>query len=564
MLTQLHIQNIAVIQKATIGFGAGLNVFTGETGAGKTILLSAIDAVLGERTSRELIRAGEERAFVSALFEGIAPRARKILEEQGYPAEDGAVLITREMTESGRNTCKVNGMPATAAILREIASPLIHIHGQRDSLQILAPERHMELIDRFGEYGELLLAYGAAYERLRAVEGELAALRMDDAQKEQRMDLLRYQIDEIEAARLTDGSEEAELLSRRGVIRNAEKILASLLQAYSALRGEGESRGIDERMDVLVGGVFSAAQYMEELAPVAQRLEEIGYELAEYAAEIRERLDGFEFDPRELEEIEERLDLLRRLQRKYGTDIPGVLEYCARAREELEGISTAERRIQRLEEELLQWRGEVISLGTRLSEERMAAAEQFILQVEGELAFLDMPAVKLSVRRAEKPPAGDGMDELELMIVTNVGEAPKLLSKIVSGGEISRIMLAVKNVLADRDDIGTLVFDEVDTGVSGRAAQKIGRKLHEAARSRQVICVTHLAQVAAFADRHLFIRKEVEGGRTFTRIAELGEEERVRELARIMSGEALTEASLQNARELIARGREGAVPSVYS
>ena len=560
MLTQLHIQNIAVIQKATIAFDAGFNVFTGETGAGKTILLSAIDAVLGERTSRDIIRTGEERAFVSALFEQIPEHARCILEQHGYEPEDGSVLISREMTEAGKNTCKINGMPATVAILREIAAPLIHIHGQRDSLQLLMPEKHIGMVDAFGDYALLLQSYQSAYERCKAAKRELESLRMDEAQKERRIDMLRYQIAEIEAAELEDENEEEQLQARRAIIRNSEKILEALARAYTALHGDEDAGGINDRFNGLANGVHTAAGFMEELSPMAQRLEEIGYELAEYANDLRGHLEGFEFNPRELDKIENRLEILHRLQKKYGGNIKAVIAFGQHIQEELEIISGAEQRIAQLTALYEKEEKELLAFGEELSGQRMGTAESLVGKVEDELAFLDMPAVRLSIRREKKPPAEDGMDEISFWIVTNVGEEPKPLAKIASGGEISRIMLAFKNVLAHRDEVGTLIFDEVDTGVSGRAAQKIGQKLAQVAQARQVICVTHLAQVAAFAGKHCLICKEVDEGRTFTRIAELGEQARAEELARISGGDTITEAALNSARELMERSRRALEP----
>lgn len=550
MLQRLYIQNIAVIQKATIEFENGLNIFTGETGAGKTILISAIDAVLGERTSREMIRTGEEKAFVSALFEDISPRASKKLEELGFEDEDGAVLITREITQAGKSVCKIGGMPATAAMLKEIASLLIHIHGQRDSAQILLSENHMELLDLFGGLAAELEGYRAAYNKLRDIERRLAELDLDEAQKAQRIDMLAYQVKEIEDAGLSDEDEEEQLNARKKIIRNSEKILEGLSAGYAALTGGESGEGIESLFDELSDGVDEAARYIEPLKPMAERLTEIGYELADFSGEIRSYLDGFEFDPRELDQIESRLDAIYKLKRKYGSTIAEIIAFGEKAAAELENISMSGERAKKLDAERETAEAEALGLAKDLSEKRLRAAEQFTGLVEEELEFLDMPAVRLSVSHREKQMSDTGADDMEFMIVTNVGEAPKPLSKIASGGEIARIMLAVKNVLAGRDDIDTLIFDEVDSGVSGRAAQKIGRKLKQVASSRQVICVTHLAQVAAFADHHLLIHKEVEGDRTYTKVKRLDEDQAISELARITSGELITELSLESAREL--------------
>jgi len=556
MLTQLHIQNIAVIHKAGIEFSRGLNVFTGETGAGKTILISAIDAVLGERTSKEIIRTGEDRALVSALFEDISPRARQKLAELGYSDDEGSVLISREIQQGGKGGCKINGMPATASILKEIASLLISIHGQRDSGQLLESESHLGLIDAYGGLAPELREYGDAYARMCEIRRSLAALEMDEAQKAQRIDMLTFQIGEIEAAGLEDLEEEESLLVQRGQIRNAESIRDALSAAYAALRGAEEEQGIDALMDTLQAAAETAARYIPAMEEMASRLVGMGYELAEFAQEIRTTLDDFVFDPRELNVIESRLDSIYKLKRKYGADIREILDYCEKAREELEAITTSEQRRKELAASLEAQAAHTAGLAARLTGKRQKAAGAFVRLVEKELAFLDMPSVKLSVERRERELSPSGADILELYIVTNVGEVPKPLSKIASGGEMARIMLAVKNVLAEKDDIATLIFDEVDTGVSGRAARKIGQKLGQVALGRQVICVTHLAQVAAFADHHLYIHKEERDGRTFTRITPLEGEGVVRELARITSGDMITDAALRSAEELRRNSRE--------
>ncbi len=551
MLTELHIQNVAVIHKATVSLEAGLNVFTGETGAGKTVLISAIDAVLGERASKDMIRTGEDKAMVTALFEEISPRARDILAQLGYQDEDGTVLISREITAAGKSSCKINGIPATAAILKSIASLLIHIHGQRDSMQLLAEEKHLSLIDTYGELEEDLAAYTKEYHALCDIRDMLASLQMDDAQKAQRMDMLSFQIEEIEGAELLDPNEEETLLAQRKLIRNSEKVQDSLALAYSALQGIGEGEGILTLFDSLTGGVGEAAGYLSALEPMAQRVEEISYELAEYAQELRTTLDEFAFDPQEMDSIEYRLDTIYKLKRKYGASIAEILSFLEAAKTELQSITGSEQRISQLTQQLDKQQKVTAKLAATLTKKRAKAAAAFLKEVEAELAFLDMPSVKLTVQHTEKSMSASGVDQMEFYIVTNVGELPKPLSKIASGGEVSRIMLAIKNVLAEKDDIATLIFDEVDTGVSGRAAQKIGQKLAQVAGSRQVICVTHLAQVAAFGDNHLYICKEVEKDRTFTRIATLSRQQRIEELARINSGDLINQTTLKNAEELL-------------
>lgn len=550
MLVQLYIENVAVIRKASIRLGPGLNVFTGETGAGKTILISAIDAVLGERTSREIIRTGEDRAMISALFDDLPVDVLAKLRELGYSDDEGALLITREITAAGKTGCKIGGMPATTSILREVASRLIHIHGQRDSGQLLQGEQHIRLIDAFGELDGELEQYGKTYCRLQEIREELDSLGMDDAQKAQRIDMLTFQIGEIEAAGLEDEEEEENLLARRKVIRNSEKILEGLSAAYHALTGGEDGAGIEALFDDLTDGISSVSEYIERFVPMTSRIREIGYELGEFTREIRDYLDEFEFDPQELNGIEYRLDTISKLKRKYGASISEVKSFCENARQELESIGTSDRRMEQLTAELQSVTEEAQKQADKLSAKRKKVAKEFTLQVERELVFLDMSSVKLSVKHNIKPLSRNGRDDMELLLSTNVGEPPKPLSRIASGGEIARVMLAVKNVLANRDAIPTLIFDEVDTGVSGRAAQKIGRKLKQVSEARQVIAVTHLAQVAAFADNHLLIRKEVEDGRTYTRVIELNRDGAVEELARITSGESITDIALQNAGEL--------------
>jgi len=555
MLTKLYIQNIALIHKAEIDLGPGLNVFTGETGAGKTILISAIDCVLGERVSREFIRTGEERAVVSALFEGVSPALAETLRELGYEDDDGSLLITRELSVSGKNSGKINGMPATASILKQVAGMLIQIHGQRDGAQLLSPDRQLEMIDAFGGHASLLEEYKTAYDSLRRLRRLKSELVVDETQKAQRLDMLSYQIAEIDGAQLLDPDEEDELSARKKLIGAGEKVLAALSQAYGALNGEEESSGINALFDELSGGVGQAARYIPSLEAMSGRLEEIGYELNEYATELRGQLESLEFDPRELDDVERRLGQIHGLKRKYGADIAAIIKYGEDARAELETLNLSDEKLAELDAQLNAAFEQAQSLAERLSEVRKNSAAQFIEQVEGELAFLDMPGVKLTLQQERGELSAGGWDEVTFFIATNTGEQPGPLAKIASGGETARIMLAMKNVLADKDGVGVLIFDEVDTGVSGRAAQKIGRKLSQASRWRQVIAVTHLAGVAAFADKHLFIHKEVEDGRTYTRIEELSAEGREAELARIISGDNVTATALENARELIENAR---------
>ncbi|MCI9161068.1 MAG: DNA repair protein RecN [Anaerotruncus sp.] len=550
MLSQLYIKNVAVISEASIGLQPGLNVFTGETGAGKTILIGAINAVLGERVSKEMIRTGETRATISALFTGLSPAAEQALAEAGYPVEENAVLIHREISADGKSSCKIDGRPATAAILRSVSALLINVHGQHDNQQLLSPQKHLGFIDSYGELGGLVREYQAAYRDYMLVRRELASVNTDEAQKAHRIDLLSYQVNEIEAAELQPGEEE-ELRAQRKLIQNSLHVTQALGGSLAILEGGEEVPSLTSLLSELAENMTQAANYMEAAQPIAERLTDISYELEGFPGEIQDLIDHFDCDPSQLDAIERRLDTIYNLKKKYGSSIEEILEFGARAAAELEEIETSDIRIEKLSAQLSSLEEKARSQAERLTQARTKAAKLFVKAVQGELIFLDMPSVQLSVCQEHKEMSLDGADELELFIATNVGEQAKSLAKIASGGELSRIMLSIKNVLADRDNIQTLIFDEVDTGVSGSAAQKIGKKLAQVAENRQVIVVTHLAQVASFARNHLFISKAAREDRTFTTIRPLSREERVRELARISGGEKISEIALRHAEEML-------------
>ncbi len=556
MLAELYIENIAVIKQASILLEPGLNVFTGETGAGKTILIGAINAVLGERTSRDIIRTGERSALVSARFEGISDYASRVLGENGYAAEeDGSLLVTREIGEN-KTSVKINGRPATVGILREIAASLISIHGQHDSGELLDADRHLDFIDRYGaDIAPALAEYQTAYRRLCSLQEELQRLSGSEAEKERRMDLLRYQIAEIEGANLLEGEEES-LEAERKKAKNAAHIAELLAQGQGLLEGGEDLPGLEDQLSEFSDCFNALVPFLPELEELAAKITDSYYEIQECGHELARQLEALEGGGMPLEEIEDRLAQIRQLKRKYGSSIPEILAFGENAARELETIEFSEERCAQLEEEISQAAGSARALAEHLTQLRLAAAEEFCAKVEAELAFLDMGSVQLTLSRREKPLAEDGCDQVEFLAVTNVGEEPRPLAKIASGGEISRMMLAIKNVMADRDNIDTLIFDEVDTGVSGKAAQKIGQKLWEVSRSRQVICVTHLAQVAAFAGCHLHIAKQVAGGRTFTQVTRLEGEQRVEELARIISGDRITPVSLENAREMLSLAKK--------
>lgn len=554
MLSQLFIQNIAVIEKVQVTFEKGLNVFTGETGAGKSIVIDAINAVLGNRTSRELVRTGAPKALVTALFEEIGDETKEQLLSLGFePEEDGSLLLSREISSDGKTSCKIGGRPATVSILREVAQSLINIHGQHDSQSLLQPEQHLGYIDQFGKTAALLKEYRLEYAYYAELQRKLHQLRTDEREKAQRIDLLSYQINEISAAALLPGEEE-DLQTAKKKMQNSAKIVEALHVTHDLLQGAEESDGILSMLDQAQEQIQILEAYYPQLK--SDRILDIRYELEEVEETLRDALSDAEMDPAELDRIEERLDLIFRLKRKYGGSVEEILNFADQAQQELDSITHAEELQSKLEKEESQSKERLMGLAKRLSEKRKAAAKLFEKQVCAELAFLDMPSVRFFVHAETDKPDETGVDRMEFYISTNPGEPPKPIGKIASGGELSRIMLSLKNVIAEGDRVGTLIFDEVDTGVSGRAAQKIGRKLKQASSGRQIICVTHLAQVAAFADTHLLIAKTVQDGRTFTTVQALPQEERVRELARIMGGESITPTVLASARELILQAKE--------
>lgn len=551
MLSQLYIENIAVIRQATIDFQQGFHVFTGETGAGKTILISAINAVLGGRTFKEIIRTGETRATVSALFTEISEELCKKIEVLGYPLEDNQLLVQREIDLSGKGQCRLDGRPATAAMLREVCSLLIDIHGQHDNQELLSAEKHLGFLDSYGAYSQEMAAYTAAYEKMCECAARLDKLQMDESYKLQRMDILQFQIKEIGDAKLTDGEEER-LVEQQKRIRNAERITESLGAVYTLLNGNGEEmRGVLEALEEVSTELDTAAKYLTEFGGYSEKLSDAYYMLEELGSRARDTLEDADFDPRQLNDIESRLDTIYKLKKKYGNSIAEILEYFERISEEYQSLELSDELTAHLQRELDEANLVLHTVAEALTACRLAAAAEFSERVEQELAYLDMAGVRFSITRREKPYGPTGADEMEFMICTNTGEEAKPLAKIASGGELARIMLAIKNVLAEKDGIGTIIFDEVDTGVSGRAAQKIGKKLAEVARHRQVICVTHLAPVAACAAHHYRIYKTVEDGRTFTRVEELTRSQRVQELARIMVGENITDSALKSAEEML-------------
>ncbi len=561
MLKSLYIENLAVISRADIELQKGLNVFTGETGAGKTVLIGAISAVLGQRMPKDLIRTGETRAQVSAVFTDLSDTAQKLLDEYGYePDEDGSLLITRVIRPDSTE-CRVGGRPATAAVLRALGGELIDLHGQHDNTRLLSPEYHLSLVDQFAGTAEKLASYGESWKTLTRLRAELKKCSMDEGERARRIDLLQYQVQEIEEADPAPGEEE-ELSAQRRLMRNASRVAEALGEAKELLSPEyGEQAGVEDQFSSLAAAVSEAARFIPELEAAAGRLTDITYELEELGRDLADYQESVDFSPRQLDAVEERLSLLHTLKTKYGPDIEAVLAYAKKARAELEALMDTDNRRERLQKAVQAAQAEAQKKADELSALREKAAGELAAAVEGELRDLEMPGVRLSVRRERQALGPLGQDSMELLISPNPGEPPKPLHKIASGGEISRVMLSLKNVLTSARAHVASIFDEVDTGVSGRAADKIGRKLAEVSRYRQVLCVTHLAQVAAYAGQHLYICKSTRDGRAFTEVHPLEGDGRVKELARIISGDHVTQAALLNAGEMIAEARRKAEQS---
>lgn len=554
MLTQLYIENIAVIEKVTIQFDRGLNVLTGETGAGKSMIIDAIHGILGERMSRDLVRHGAKSAFVSAVFDTLNPSATKALEENGYePEEDGSLLVQRTISADGKSVCKINGRPATVSVLKAIVPLLLNIHGQHESYQLLSPNLHMNYIDKMGELEALKQQYQNAYREMRQIRAELKHLQMDEAEKQERIEFLRYRVDELEKANLQPGERQA-LTEKKNQYLHCEKIALALNTAKEILGGGDDFDGVTAMLGTAADTLEDAQPYLQALAPLTEKMRDFTYELQDLQESLREFLADTEYDPGEMEQIEQRLDLLHRLSRKYGETEEEMLESLRQMEEELSAIETAEERVGQLTQSYETAKGGAIELARQLSQARADAAGKFSQQVKEQLQFLNMPGIQFAVSQERVPLNAMGCDQMEFLIAANPGEDPKPISKIASGGELSRIMLSIKTVLSGNDEIDTLIFDEVDTGISGATAEKVGRKLREVAKSRQVLCVTHLAQIAALGTSHYRIEKEVLDGRTYTRVEKLDENGRKRELARIMGGSEITDLMLQNAEALLEAG----------
>lgn len=551
MLTNLKIENVAVIEKANITFENGLNIMTGETGAGKSIVIDSINAVLGERTSKELVRTGESTAKVTAFFEDIPKSAEVVLKGLDIDDEgDGSLLISRVVSLDGRSSCKVNGQPVTATMLRRLSRELITICGQHDSQTLLQSESHLGYIDELAECSGLLSQYRELYNEMKKLRKELDALSVSEADKQSRLDFLSYRINELENANIVPG-ERDNLRAQKAKIQNREKIMTTLYACKSLLSGDENTAGLADKLYSLSSFLAQLSDYHSDYEGYISSIDSFRYELEDCLSQVSSELDSFEEEPVDINEIEERLDVLYRLSRKYGETEEDMLASLEEAREEYDSIAFSDEKKARLEKELKEKESEVFNLGCVISDCRKAAALRFEKQISSELTFLDMPHAAFSVSFKDTEPQENGLDEVEFLFSANAGQEPRPLAKIASGGELSRVMLAIRCVLTGKDRNEVMIFDEIDTGVSGRAAQKIAAKLKQVARGRQVICVTHLAQIAAAADNHLLIEKETDGIKTVTKVKKLSENERERELARIIGGDIITESTLRSAKELI-------------
>ena len=554
MLSCLQIENVAVIQKAEVHFQPGLNVLTGETGAGKSILIDSINAILGNRTSKDLVRTGASKAVIRASFAQIPDVVLDKLEAAGYE-RSAELLLSREITAEGKSSCRINGMPTTAAVLRELCGGLININGQHDSVGLLNPAHHLSILDDYAQNAKLYQEYYVLYRSLVKVKKELDAMITDEAEKQRRIDLLSYQVQEIEEAGLAAGEEQT-LEARRKVLANASTIRDRVAKAHALLSGDDDTPGAVDLLGEASNAMDTAAQLDESLSGVSGTLMDLYYSAKDAAAELIDRLDAYDTNDAELDEIEQRLDLLYRLKRKYGDTVEDIIAFGQKAREELEQIQFSEQRHDQLQAEKLRLYGLAREKAEALTQTRLKAFDELNARITDTLQFLNMPGVRMTLHHARGPLASHGQDSVEFYISTNAGEAPKPLARIASGGELSRITLAIKNALADRDAVPTVIYDEIDSGVSGKAAGRIGEVLRQSAQGHQILCITHTAQIAALADCHLLIQKNVTNDRTYTEIHPLDTEGRVEALARLISGDHVTGLSRANAREMLGTGRQ--------
>lgn len=555
MLTSLKINDVAIIEEAVIEYDGGLNIMSGETGSGKSIVIDSINAVLGQRTSKELIRDGADEARVSAVFENVNDAVKDILMGYGIDCADGSLFIQRTI-RGGRNICKINGETVTVSILKSVGDHLINIHGQNENQTLMDKDNHLQYIDKLADNGQILAKYKEKYSRLKAINKQLKQLKSIENEKEIKLETLKYQIDEIEAAGLKSG-EKDELIQQRNKFQNIEKVRLALAAADTILNGDGGERdGVISELNTLVSSLNTLSEYIKEAGSYGSSVNEGIINLQDCSEFILSEIESFGGSGLDINAIEERLDLIYRLTRKYGATEEDVLSYLEKIKAEYDDISLSGERIEKLSAEYDLVLEELISVGNELTKSRIKAGENFSARIKEELKFLDMPNVDFKVKVDQCAATATGLDDVEFLISANLGQELKPIAKIASGGELSRIMLAIKCVLTDLDSVDTLIFDEIDSGVSGRAAEKIGYKLKEVSRFSQVICVTHLAQIACFADNHLYIEKTTENGKTRTKVTRLGFKERTEEIARIMGGSVITDATLQSARDLLERAEK--------
>lgn len=550
MLSELYIENLAVIEKATIDFSNKLNVFTGETGAGKSILINGINAILGQRVTKDIVRTGTDKAVISALFTDIGDNVLQVLDELGISAEDGQLFLTREIRSDGGSVARVNSRAVNVSVLKAIGETLVTIHGQHDNQILMAPERHIEILDSYAESEALIEDYHSSFRELQSIAKKINKVKTEQSKKEFRMAELADIVEEINALNIHEG-EDKEIEAELNISKNAVAISEALYMAKQLLSGDDDTDGAVEMTQRASKSVEGYTDIMTEISPIYDRLSSAAIEMEDISEEIGSLLDSLDIDPKRYDYLNQRSDELRRIMKKYGPELDDVLTTLENSQNELDELSGAEQSLDELNKEKERLLAEVSKKAKALSDHRKKAGERFVSQVTEELEFLNMPKVKLVVQQKTGKLTINGMDSIEFLISANLGEEPKPIAKIASGGELSRIMLALKNVIAEKDSIGTLIFDEIDTGVSGRAAQKIGIKLKQISRLRQVLCVTHLAQMAVMADNHLLIEKNIQGDRTVTTVRTLDHEQRKYEIARIMGGENITELMLENAEQYL-------------
>lgn len=555
MLVNLYIQNLAIVKKIIIEFGKGMNLFTGETGAGKSIVVDAINAILGGRCSKNMVRSGEKKAVIIATFQDLSEEVQNFSEKYDWDVSEDQLIVQRDISFDGKTMARINGMPINISILRELGDLLVNIHGQHDNQILLSQEKHLTILDDYGDLNDLLSKYQYHFSYLRKVNLELDNIKAEQALKSEKIERITSQINEIEQADIEEG-EDVELEGDSRSIRNSAKILENLNIVHQLLSGDDDVDGIVDILGDAVSHLDTAATYYDDIVVYSEKLREMLFEIKEMSYDIGNKCQNLDFNPNKLDAIESRLDEIFKIKRKYGPTIDDVNNKLAFLKSELEKIEMYDVRQNELIVSQKAEMKQVEELGEMLSEERRIVADRFVENVSKELEFLDMKGVKFEVLVSSCERSIWGLENVEFLISTNVGEPPKPISKIASGGELSRIMLSIKNTLAEKDKIPTLVFDEVDTGVSGSAAQKIGLKLKQASKNRQVLCVTHLAQIAALADEHFKVSKKTVDGRSFAEVDELDEEGRIKEVARIMSAGSITNLTMKTAQEMIEKGKQ--------